>query len=290
MRMMFGLVLVVGLALAGFAVYMTNNYFSQTQAQLRHEQELRAKVGNLVQVYVVNKPKAYGDALTKDDIQLVYWQESALPDHIFKDQERLAEDEPALFPTDNDEPRYVVRPMEKFEPILAEKVTEPGQMAGLTGQLAKGQRAFAIKVDVASGVSGFVQPGDQVDIYWTGSIDNSNGDTTRLIESNIKIIAVDQTADGGTGAAIVARTVTVSASPEQVARLAQAQATGKLALSLVGTTDDTVAGADGTIEVNGNSLLGITETQVVKTEEPKVCTIKTRKGADVVDTPIPCTN
>jgi pilus assembly protein CpaB len=280
--MIFGLVLVVGLALAGFAVYMTQNYFSQTQARLNNALALNEKVGKMVEVFVVNKSKNYGDVLAKDDVQMIYWPENALPTHIFQDPK-------ALFPDDGKTPRYVVRQMEKFEPILSEKVTEPGQMAGLTGQLAKGQRAFAIKVDVASGVSGFVQPGDRVDVYWTGSIDN-NGDMTRLIESGVKIIAVDQTADGGTGAAIVARTVTVSASPEQVARLAQAGATGKLALSLVGTTDASVAGSDGTIEVDGNRLLGITEAQVVKTEEPKVCSIKTRKGADVVDTPIPCTN
>lgn len=283
MRMMFGLVLVVGLALAGFAVYMTQNYFSQTQAALNHEREFRAKTGPLVEVFVVNKAKNYGDVLTKDDVQMIYWPENALPEHIFKDPK-------LLFPDDGKTPRYVVRQMEKFEPILAEKITEPGQLAGLTGQLAKGQRAFAVKVDVASGVSGFVQPGDRVDVYWTGSIDGNNSDMTRLIESGVKIIAVDQTADGGNGAAVVARTVTVSASPEQVARLAQAAATGKLALSLVGSTDASVAGSDGKIEVDGNGLLGITETQVAKTEEPKVCSIKTRKGADVVDTPIPCTN
>ena len=237
-----------------------------------------------LEVFVVNKAKGYGDVLTKDDVQTIYWPENALPENIFRDPK-------LLFPDDGKTPRYIVRPMEKFEPVLAEKVTEPGQMAGLTGQLAKGQRAFAIKVDVASGVSGFVQPGDRVDVYWTGSIDSNSGDMTRLIESGVKIIAVDQTADGGTGAAVVARTVTVSASPEQVARLAQAAATGKLALSLVGTTDASVAGADGKLEVDGNGLLGITETQVAAAPEaPKVCSVKTRKGADVVDTPIPCTN
>ncbi len=284
MRTMFGLVLVVGLALAGFAVYMTQNYFSQTQARLDNALQFNAKAGKLVEVFVVNKAKNYGDTLTKEDVQLIYWPENALPDHIFQDGT-------LLFPDDGKTPRYIVRPMEKFEPVLAEKVTEPGQMAGLTGQLAKGQRAFAIKVDVASGVSGFVQPGDRVDVYWTGSIDNNNGDMTRLIESGVKIIAVDQTADGGTGAAMVARTVTVSASPEQVARLAQAAATGKLALSLVGTTDASVADANGKIEVDSNGLLGITEQQVAAVPEaPKVCSIKTRKGADVVDTPIPCTN
>ncbi len=288
MRMVFGLVLAVGLALAGFAVYMTKNYFSQTQAALNHERELRAKTGPLVEVYVVNKIKKYGDTLTQDDVQLIYWPQNALPDHIFKDPKSVNKTDLVLFPENNHELRYVTRQMEKFEPILAEKVTEPGQSAGLTGQLAKGQGAFAIKVDVASGVSGFVQPGDHVDVYWTGSVGNNNDSMTRLIENGIKVIAVDQKADDGNGSATVARTVTVAATREQVARLAQAAATGKLALSLVNGSDQELTGK---IEVDGNSLLGITEQPVIAAAEPdKVCTIKTRRGADVVETPIPCTN
>ena len=279
MRMMFGLVLVVGLALAGAAVYMAQGYISQTQTALDREREMRARTGPLVEVFVVNKPKNYGDELTRDDVQLIYWPENALPENIFRDPE-------LLFPKDSKAPRYVLRQMETYEPILAVKVTEPGEPAGLTGQLAKGMRAFAVKVDVTSGVSGFVQPGDRVDIYWTGAQAGIEGEITRLIESTVKIIAVDQTANGGVGA-MVARTVTVAASPEQVARLAQAQATGRLALSLVGSGDETVTGR---IEVDSNGLLGIEEQQVAKIEEQKVCTIRTRKGADVVEMPIPCTN
>lgn len=281
MRMVFGLVLVLGLALAGVAVYMTNNYFSQTQAALDHERELRARTGPLVEVYVVNKIKKYGDTLTKEDVQLIYWPQNALPEHIFMKEEDL-------FPVGSQDPRYVMRQMEKFEPILAEKVTEPGQTAGLTGQLAKGQGAFAIKVDVASGVSGFVQPGDHVDIYWTGAVGDNNDSMTRLIETGVKVIAVDQNSADSNGTATVARTVTVAATREQVARLAQAAATGKLALSLVSGADT----SDGAlVEVDGNSLLGITDQPEIAAVEPeKVCSIKTRKGADVADTPIPCTN
>ena len=281
MRMVFGLVLVLGLALAGVAVYLTNNYFSQTQAALNHERELRARTGPLVEVYVVNKIKKYGDTLTKEDVQLIYWPQNALPEHIFMKEEDL-------FPVGSQDPRYVMRQMEKFEPILAEKVTEPGQTAGLTGQLAKGQGAFAIKVDVASGVSGFVQPGDHVDIYWTGAVGDNNDSMTRLIETGVKVIAVDQNSADSNGTATVARTVTVAATREQVARLAQAAATGKLALSLVSGADT----SDGAlVEVDGNSLLGITDQPEIAAAEPeKVCSIKTRKGADVVDTPIPCTN
>jgi pilus assembly protein CpaB len=285
MRMIFGLVLVIGLALAGAAVYMAQGYISKTQTALDRERQMRAKTGPLVEVYVVNKPKNYGEVLTKEDVQLIWWPQNALPETIFRD-------EAALFPNDGKEPRYVLRQMEKFDPILAVKVTEPGQPAGLTGQLAKGMRAFAIKVDVASGVSGFVQPGDRVDVYWTGTGPTSNvGETaevTRLIESAVQIIAVDQTSNNGSGGAMVARTVTVSASPQEVARLAQAQATGRLALSLVGTGDDTV---NGRIEVDQQGLLGIEQTvEIAAPEAEKVCTIRTRKGSELVETPVACTN
>jgi pilus assembly protein CpaB len=279
MRMVFGLVLVVGLALAGFAVYMAQGFISQTQNALNEERAIREKSGPLVEVFVANKPLNYGDVLTKEDVQLIYWPENALPETIFRDVA-------LLFPEDNNEPRYVVRQMEMFEPLLASKVTEPGQPAGLTGQLAKGMRAFAIKVDVNSGVSGFLQPGDNVDVYWTGQSAGIEGELTRLIETTVKIVAVDQVANGERAAA-EARTVTVEASPEQVARLAQAQATGRLALSLVGVGDETVSAS---VEVDNAGLLGIEAQQVVAAEEAKICTIRTRKGGEAVEITIPCTN
>jgi pilus assembly protein CpaB len=276
--MVFGLVLVVGLGLAGFAVYMVQGYLSQTQSQLAAERAARLKAGPMVEVYVVNKPLNYGDPLTKDDVQKVLWQEAALPETIFREEE-------VLFPVGS-APRYVLRQMEKFEPVLAVKVTEPGEDAGLTSRLTKGMRAFAIKVDVASGVSGFVQPNDAVDVYWTGNTTTSSSEITQLIESAIKVIAVDQTSsDDRSGGALVARTVTVEATPEQVARLAQAQATGRLALSLVGSGDNIAA---SNVEVDQNALLGIVQREIVPVEAAEVCSVRERKGAEMVNTPIPC--
>ena len=278
MRAMFGLVLVAGVGLAGAAVYMAKGYISKTETALQKELAIKAQTGGLVEVYVVKKTVDYGDPLTKDDVQKSYLPKNTLPEATFGD---IA----LLFPEDNSEPRYVLRPMEKFEPILAVKVTEPGEQAGLTGALEKGMRAFAIKVEAAD----FLQPGDRVDIYWTGATESSTGEITRLIESTMKIIAVDrngksQSSDGS----IQNRTMTVAATPEQVARLAQAQATGRLMMSLVGVGDDTETGK---IEVDTGSMLGITEAAApVAVEAEKVCTIRTRKGADVVEIPIPCTN
>ena len=84
------------------------------------------------------------------------------------------------------------------------------------------------------------------------------------------------------------QTMTVAATPEEVARLAQAQATGRLVMSLVGVGDDTEVGK---VEVDTGSMLGITEAAApIEAPVAEVCTIRTRKGADVVEIPIPCTN
>lgn len=279
MRMIFGLVLLVGMALAGFAVYMAQGYINQTESALMEERAFRDKVGKLVEVYVVNKPLKYGDPITREDIQKIYWQESALPEGVFTE-------ETALFPEDEDKPRFVLRPMETYEPVLALKVTEPGQPAGLTGALDPGMRAFAINVDASSGVSGFIYPGNFVDIYWTGN--DGTQEMTRLIETSVNVIAIDQTAAGAsTGGAVVAQTVTVQGTAQQIARLAQAQATGRLALSLVGVPGE----SDGKlVEVNAQTLLGIETETVVEVEAEKVCTIRNRRGSEVEETPIPCTN
>lgn len=109
---------------------------------------------------------------------------------------------------------------------------------------------------------------------------------TRLIQTNIELIAVDQSAGSELTGATIARTVTVTARPEQVAALAQAQSTGRLSLALVGTEDDTVASL---VEVDQRSLLGLSEAEApIRAEEPRVCTIRNRRGAEVVEIPIPC--
>lgn len=264
---------------------MAKNYISAYQNELANERAARAQVVPTVDVIVSERPLKYGEVLAKEDVRVVRWPENALPEGIFTDMS-------VLFPEGGDNRRFVLRAMEKDEAIMAIKVTEPGEDAGLTSRLERGMRAFAIRVDVASGVSGFLRPGDRVDVYWTGSVDrisdNARGDVTKLIEAGVKLIAVDQTAGGDLEEAVIARTVTVAVRPEQVAALAQAQTTGSLSLSLVGADDDTIAGG---IEIDQRTLLGIETAQIeAQAEEEKVCTIRTRRGAEVVEIPIPCTN
>lgn len=285
MRAIFGLVLVVGVALAGAAVYMIQGYIAQTEQALQREREFNAKAGKLVEVYVFKKALPYGHALQPGDVQLIYWPESALPKTIFRE-------EAVLFPENAKGPRYVMRATEAFEPVLATRVTEPGELAGLTAKLEPGMRAFAIQINMASGVSGFVQPDDFIDIYWTGNVSGVEGEITRLIESSIQIIAVDNAFNEGqvSASSSNARTVTVAATPEQVARLAQAQSTGRLSMSLVGDGQEVLSEK---IEINTDTMLGIEREEVVVAPEPdRVCYAKQRKGGELVDTNvvIPCTD
>ena len=285
MRMVFGLVLLVGVALAGGAVYMAKNYIGAYQNELARERASRQEIIPTVDVYVAQRSLKYGEALNSDDFRLVAWPETAIHEGTFVGQG-------SLYPEGENDLRYVLRAMEKYEAIMAIKVTEPGEEAGITSQLERGMRAFAIKVDAASGVSGFLRPGDRVDVYWTGRIQGRNrddrGEVTKLIDTAIKLIAIDQTSAGDIDAATIARTITVAIRPEQVAALAQAQSSGRLSLSLVGADDDTVASA---FQIDQDMLLGIEAEEVTaELEEKKVCTIKTRRGAEVVVIPIPCTN
>jgi len=287
MRAVFGLVLIVGVALAGGAVMMAKNYIEAHQTALARERANRPEAVPTVSVFVAEERLAYGQQLTKDTVRQVAWPADALPEGVFTK-------EAALFPSDNtNDMRYVLRTMERNEPVLAVKVTAPGQDAGITSRLEKGMRAFAIRVDVASGVSGFLRPGDRVDVYWSGQPparrgQERQGEVTRLIQTNIELIAVDQSAANDLKDAVIARTVTIKARPEQVATLAQAQSTGRLTLALVGAQDDTIASL---VEVDQRALFGLGELEAPQQrEEEKVCTIRTRRGAEVVDIPIPCSN
>ena len=261
---------------------MAQNYISAHQAELERERAARAQMVPTVEVLVTRRQLRYGDELRAEDVRVVRWPENAIPEGAYQTAQ-------GLFPQGPEVTRTVLRTMEKDEAILAVKVTEPGEDAGVSSRLPAGMRAFAIRVDVASGVSGFLRPGDRVDVYWTGRAENPNGDdqeVTKLIEDSIRLLAVDQSADLDRNNPTVARTVTVEATRQQVAALALAQSTGRLSLALVGAGDTEVL-ADG-VEIDQRELLGIEEAQIVEVEREEICTVRTRRGAEVVTIQIPC--
>jgi len=248
MRLVFGLVLLIGIGLAGSAVYLAKDFIGQQQAQLAEAEAAKAAIVPTADVYVVNKQLRYGQRLTMEDVRLVRWPVDAIPEGSFTS-------EADLFPEGVDVVRQALRTMEPNEAVMAVKLTEPGQDAGISSRLSSGMRAFAIRTDVTSGVSGFLRVGDRVDVYWTGNI--GAGQLTRLIQPGIQIIGINQSADEDRSGPQIAQTVTVEVDPGQVASLAQAQANGRLTLSLVGAED--AMSLEDTVETKVRDVLNIKE-------------------------------
>ena len=188
MRMVFGLVLVVGLAVAGFAVYMAQNYMADLQTQRDQLAAAQANAPQLVDVVVAKKAMKYGEKFMREDLDVVKWQADKVPEGAFHQIVAAQGGDPNNLPVffeGETRPRAVLRSLEIFEPVLAKKVTEPGIDAGITANLTANMRALAINVDVSSGVSGFLRPNDHVDIYWSG---DANGRRLAVGHDQIEMI------------------------------------------------------------------------------------------------------
>lgn len=266
MRLIFALVLFVGIGLAGFAAMQVQGILTDYETRLAVAEKNAQPPIPLVKIIVAAKPLEFGETIEAEDLREVDWPQNAVPEGSFQTLDQLVG-------ADGMEPRYVMRPTVKDEVILASRVTAFGQDAGIRSRLTPGMRAFTIRVDAASGVSGFVQPGDRVDIYWTGQ--SPNGPITRLLLEGVSVIAIDQSADDSQNIATVAGTVTVEVNPETVARLAQAQSTGRLALSLRGTDDEITL--NDALEINQDDVTGFVAEEA--TPEAKRCFLTvTRAG------------
>lgn len=273
-------ILGVGLALAGFGVYMAQTYVGNTQAalaaaQVQARNSATTPAIQTVPVAVAMRPLRYGEPIGPGDVRMVDWPAHAVPSGVFGSIEDVV--------PDASRPRIALRAMEPLEPVLAVKVSQPGQPAGIAAILTPGMRAFTIRVDQNSGLSGTLRPSDTVDIYWTGR-GAEGGEITRLLSASVRIIALDENADQDRNFNGVPRSITIEAEAEMIASLAQGQSTGRLSLSLVGL-DDTAELRS--IQVDGRSLLGMESRATIA---PERCTVRTRRGSEVVLIEIPCTN
>jgi pilus assembly protein CpaB len=129
-------------------------------------------------------------------------------------------------------------PIAPGEPIIESKIVSPGSRGFLAAALAPGMRAVSVPVTATSGISGFVFPGDQVDILITHPLPvsgNSNEAQHRASETvlrDVRVIAVDQKLDSKGNEAVVAHTATLEVTPKQSEVIAVASEMGKLSLSL----------------------------------------------------------
>jgi pilus assembly protein CpaB len=133
------------------------------------------------------------------------------------------------------------------QPITQGALIKPSDRGFLAAALAPGMRAVSIALSAQQGVSGFVFPGDRVDLILTQTVPGG-GDGVPLKASetiirNLRVLATDQrtdkTADATGKTQVVAYSnVTLEATPRLAEKIAVAQTVGTLSLSLRSIADD----------------------------------------------------
>jgi len=121
------------------------------------------------------------------------------------------------------------------QPIEDQIIIKSKQYGPMASLLSPDMRAVAIYVDRASGVAGFVFPGDRVDIILTKQ-ERSSSQTqihSDIILENIKVLALDQSTNRDQQTlAQLAKTITLEVTAEQAKQLAMAQIAGQIQIAL----------------------------------------------------------
>jgi pilus assembly protein CpaB len=154
----------------------------------------------------------------------------------------------AIVKTDDAIGRSAYASLVKDEPLLDSKLSPKGHR-GLASLVPEGMRAYTITTpNVATGVAGFILPGNKVDVLLTvtqsGDEDFTGGGSTTTLLQNVEILAVDQRIEAPVENKVSAndlRSVTLLVTPSQAAKLTLGQEKGKLHLSLRNEQDKAAA-------------------------------------------------
>jgi len=208
------------------------------QAWINHQAELRMKSMERPKAQVVTKtvvvagaPLRFGSPITPQSLREVAWPEGAVPAGTFTSISDL------LAPGK----RIVLSSIEPNEPILASKITGPGQKGTLSAIIQDGMKAVTIRVNDVDGVAGFVLPGDHVDVLVTRQSDKM-ASATDVVLQNIRVLAIDQIADDAADKPTVAKAVTLEVDTGAAQRLSLAGTLGSLSLALRKAGEQTVEG------------------------------------------------
>jgi len=210
--------LAVAIILGIAAVYIANVYIGGSKQQ--------ADLSGTSKVAVATVPMAFGTELTPDKVRFVDFPKTSIPPGAYADGVQL------LPPGQK---RFALMPISINEPILADKISAPGAGASIAALLPEGMRAATVRIDDVSGVAGFVQPNDTVDVLITRQVQGGPAGATQVTDvllQNIRVLAIDQQSKNPDGTPKVGRTATFEVAPLDAQKLALAQSAGSLSLVL----------------------------------------------------------
>jgi pilus assembly protein CpaB len=199
------------------AVLIANSYLNHAQRQ--------AYAGGTTKVAVATAPLSFGTDITPDKVRFVDFPNSSIPPGAFTTAQQLLPD---------GKKRVALVPIAVNEPILKDKISAEGQGASISALLPDGMRAATVRINDVSGVAGFIQPNDHVDVLITRDLSGNNGssEVTDVLLQNTRVIAIGQQAKDANGKPISARTATLEVAPIDAQKLALGEAAGSLSLVL----------------------------------------------------------
>ena len=199
------------------AAWMANSWLEQQSAA--SARQIEQSGGQLSQVVVAAVDLAPGVQLDAIHIQLKEIDSRLVPPGAIT----TLEDTQGMVTKNN---------LYKGDVLRQERLAPVGQGSTLSVLLEPGMRAVTVRVNDVIGVAGFLLPGNRVDILFT------EGDMTRTVLKNLKVLAVDQTQHTDENRPKLVRAVTLEVDPEQAEKLVNASSNGRIQLALRNPNDE----------------------------------------------------
>ena len=139
--------------------------------------------------------------------------------------------------------RVTIAPMKANEPIIEHRLAPIDiRTGGVSALLQEGRRAVAVGGDKVIGISGFIHPGNRVDVLVTWKDQEIDQDITKIVLENVRVLAtgtvMQETEKGGTAPVDV---YTLELTPEETEILTHVRNQGRLQFALRNPMDgDTV--------------------------------------------------
>jgi len=226
-----GLAIVLGLAAAGVGYYSLNAVSARAAA---------GATAQFRDVVVTVADVTYGVKLEKNLLRVVRYPKDAVPFGAFSTMDSVVGQTTKVF-------------LGAREPVTTIKLSSRG--GGLSMLVRPTMRAASIEVNQVSGVSGFVLPGDRVDVLSTiDSRSNDGNAVTRTVLQNVEVLAAGLKTDQKENKPLPVQAVTLLVDPTGAEVLAHAQHEGDIHLVLRNPDDQ------GKVEVAATStrtLLGL---------------------------------
>ncbi|PIW54167.1 MAG: Flp pilus assembly protein CpaB [Sphingomonadales bacterium CG12_big_fil_rev_8_21_14_0_65_65_10] len=186
-------------------------------------------------VLVAQRTLPVGTIITADALNFQLWPADMVQDAYFLDGET---DVSKLIGT-------VVRfPVTAGQPVTQGALVSPGDRGFLAAALGPGMRAVTVQVNDQTGVSGFVFPGDRIDLVLTQEV-SGDGQALKASETilrNLRVLATDKMRDAQTeeGQTVVTgfTYVTLEVTPKIAEKIAVAKEIGTLSISLRSIADN----------------------------------------------------